>query len=157
MFDAELHQIMNFLAITPTIATAGQPTATQFATVQQAGYQVVVNLAPPTAPDALADEATIVATHSLDYVHIPVVWEAPTLADFEQFVAVMQTYSDRPIFVHCARNMRVSAFLYLYRQLFLSTPEVIARRDLQRIWQPDDRWQAFLDRVLEYYRSSEVC
>jgi protein tyrosine phosphatase (PTP) superfamily phosphohydrolase (DUF442 family) len=51
------------------------------------------------------------------YVHIPVNFKAPTSQDFRAFCRVMEAFEDRPVFVHCAANMRVSAFVFLYRVL----------------------------------------
>jgi protein tyrosine phosphatase (PTP) superfamily phosphohydrolase (DUF442 family) len=45
MNQPSLALIDNFLQISPTIATAGQPTIEQFALISSAGYETVINLA----------------------------------------------------------------------------------------------------------------
>jgi hypothetical protein len=40
-----LESIFNFLALSKTLITAGQPTEQQLVTVKDGGYQTVVNLA----------------------------------------------------------------------------------------------------------------
>ena len=147
-----LHEIDNFIPISDRLATAGQPNAAQFADISQANYRTVVNLALPTSTNAIAQEADIVAAHQMNYVHIPVEWEAPTLADFVRFVQVLQAHPEQKIFVHCAKNMRVSAFIYLYRCIFTQTDPAIAQQSLYQIWTPNDTWQAFIEQVLMYYR-----
>lgn len=146
-----LNNIANFLPFAPTLATAGQPTAAQFQAVQQAGYEVVINLAMPTSTNAMAEEPELVRELGMDYVAIPVVWESPTLDDLDQFFAAMATHADRKVLVHCAKNMRVSAFVYLYRVLRLGIDPQQAEADLARIWQPNPTWAAFMQRALAHY------
>lgn len=144
----ELNLICNYLPIGPDLGTAGQPGPEQFALLRAAGYELVVNLAMPTSTGALPDEAALVAAQGMEYVAIPVVWEAPTLADLERFFDVMERARGRKVFVHCALNMRVSAFVFLYRVLRLGVPLDAARETMQRIWQPDGVWAAFVDDAL---------
>ena len=112
-----LNDIYNYLPISEHLATAGQPTAEQFATIRQAGFDLVVNLALPTSSNALPDERSVVEACGMTYSPIPVIWEHPTAADFEQFQATLASHPDQKIFVHCAMNMRVSAFVYLHQRL----------------------------------------
>ncbi|HEY9814229.1 MAG TPA: protein tyrosine phosphatase family protein [Candidatus Obscuribacterales bacterium] len=149
-----LQQIYQFLAISEAIATAGQPTAEQLTAIQQAGYHVVINLALPTSDGALPDEAGLVHQLGMEYIAIPVTWEQPTPEDCDRFFAALDQYQDQRIFVHCAANMRVSAFMYLYRRLRQGTDEAIAQADLRRIWQPNATWQAFIDRYLQTAKRS---
>jgi protein tyrosine phosphatase (PTP) superfamily phosphohydrolase (DUF442 family) len=152
MVETSIVAIHNFLKLSEKIGTAGQPTEAQLAAIKAAGYRVVVNLALPSSTNALPHEQTLVEAQGMAYIHIPVLWEEPTLADFQQFVSVMQAYTEQPVFVHCAMNMRVSAFMYLYRWLFEGVDEAVAKRDLHAIWIPNDRWQAFMAQILQYYQ-----
>jgi protein tyrosine phosphatase (PTP) superfamily phosphohydrolase (DUF442 family) len=148
MTTAALNAITNYLRLSPTLGTAGQPTAEQFRAVAEAGYQVVINLALSTSDHALPQEAEIVKSLGMTHFHMPVVWEAPTPMDLEIFFKVMDRNRDIQVLVHCALNMRVSAFVYLYRVLRLGVAEPVARADLHRIWQPNATWQGFIDRAL---------
>ena len=143
--------ISNFLQLSDRIATAGQPTIEQYPAIAAAGYQVVINLALTDSPSALGDECAIARNLGLEYIQIPVVWTEPTLADFQTFMNIMDKYSAQKVFVHCAANKRVSAFLYLYRQLVEGIDEPTAYRDLVKIWIPNPIWQDFIDSIsLEY-------
>jgi protein tyrosine phosphatase (PTP) superfamily phosphohydrolase (DUF442 family) len=146
-----VQEILNFLAVSEWLGTAGQPERGQFAAIAAAGYDLVINLAMPDSTGALADEADLVRRQGLEYVHIPVVWEAPTLADLERFVAVMDRFRDNKVFVHCAMNMRVSCFVLLYRVLRLGVPLDEAWQTMQKIWQPDPVWSSFIERCLDHY------
>ena len=143
--------ISNFLQLSDRIATAGQPTIEQYPAIAAAGYQVVINLALTDSPSALVDECTIARNLGLEYIQIPVVWTEPTLADFQTFMNIMDKYSAQKVFVHCAANKRVSAFLSLYRQIVEGIDEVTAYQDLVKIWIPNPIWQDFIDSIsLEY-------
>ncbi len=145
-----LNGIGNYLSL-GRIGTAGQPTAEQFAAIQAAGYRVVINLALPTSTNALPDEADRVTALGMTYVHIPVIWESPALQDLEGFFAAMERYREEKVFVHCALNMRVSAFIFLYRVIRLGVPPEEARGMLLQIWQPDEVWSRFIDQALSHY------
>jgi protein tyrosine phosphatase (PTP) superfamily phosphohydrolase (DUF442 family) len=144
MTAQDVHLILNYLPISDTLATAGQPVRQQFRDIKAAGYDLVINLAMPDSPNALPDEAELVAAHGMEYVHIPVVWEKPTEDDLERFFVVMAANENRRVFVHCALNMRVSVFVYLYRVLRQSVPPDVAREAMLQIWQPDPVWSQFL-------------
>lgn len=143
-----IEDIYNFVQLSDRIATAGQPTEIQYPAIATAGYQTVINLALKESANALANESAIAANLGLEYLQIPVVWDAPTLENFQEFVEAMNARTDRKIFVHCAANMRVSAFMYLYRQLDHRVDEPTAKLDLLKIWEPNEVWQTFIDRVL---------
>jgi protein tyrosine phosphatase (PTP) superfamily phosphohydrolase (DUF442 family) len=83
---AKLEDIHAFLRLSERLATAGQPLEEEFALIKDAGYEVVVNLAPPTAPNALPGEDKLVSALGLNYVAIPVVWIQPEIADLERFL-----------------------------------------------------------------------
>lgn len=145
-----LTDIYNYLPFSGSLATSGQPTEAQIAEIAQAGFQVVVNLALTDQDYSLPDEASLVLRHGMEYIHIPVIWERPTLSNLENFFAVMDANWERQVFVHCAANMRVSAFLALYRILRLGWQPERAFAEMQRIWQPEGVWQAFIQSALEH-------
>jgi protein tyrosine phosphatase (PTP) superfamily phosphohydrolase (DUF442 family) len=143
-----LESIFNFLPLSETLITAGQPTGKQLMAVKDGGYQTVVNLALGSAHNALVDERSTVESLGMRYVHIPVEFDRPTLEDFERFCALMKENDDQPLFVHCAANFRVSAFMYLYRRIYLGWGADDAIADLHKIWTPNAVWQQFIDEVL---------
>jgi protein tyrosine phosphatase (PTP) superfamily phosphohydrolase (DUF442 family) len=148
----QLESILNFQAVSPAIGTAGQPAPEQFASIRAAGYEAVVNLAMPDSTNAVPNEAELVQDLGMDYVHIPVVFEAPTLIDLHRFFETMVRFRCRRVFVHCALNWRVSVFVLLYSVLYLGIPRSEAEQLLLRIWQPNTTWQAFLDESLAHFR-----
>ena len=148
MVSSGVEAILNFLPISDAIGTAGQPTAEQFAAIRTADYDIVVNLALPNSTNALPNEWELVTELCMTYVLIPVQWEHPTQVDLQQFFGIMDGFLGKRIFVHCVMNMRVSAFMLLYRVLRLRVPLETARQDMLRIWEPNETWQQFIDDAL---------
>ena len=131
-----LSEIYNFRALGEKLGTAGQPSEDQFRAVRAAGFEAVINLALPTSDNALPIEGSIVTGLGMAYVHIPVDFKSPDAQDFQTFCRMMTVFEGRRVFVHCAANMRVSAYLFLYRVLHQRVGVVEAEKDLHAIWQP---------------------
>jgi NAD+ diphosphatase len=147
-FEA-LHAIAGYLELDPLLGTAGQPSAEQFRAVRAAGYQTVINLLPSDSKHAVPNEREIVEGEGLRYHHVPVIWEQPTPQDFEAFCGLMQAEAGRKVFVHCAANKRVSAFLFLYRVLKQGMARPQAEQEMHRIWKPDGVWADFVGKALQ--------
>ncbi len=136
--------------------TSGQLSSADIQLLPEHGIEVVINLALPTSTNALPDEASRITGLGLVYIQIPVIWELPEPEQFTQFVGVMHAFKGRKIWVHCAKNMRVSAFIYLYRKYILLESEQDATFPMREIWQPDETWQEFIDLVGKRYKSSFI-
>jgi protein tyrosine phosphatase (PTP) superfamily phosphohydrolase (DUF442 family) len=139
---------VNYVVATERLHTAGQPSADTLATLGDKGFQLVVNLAPPTNQGAVADEGKLVAEHGATYVNIPVDWQKPTYADFAMFSAVMSGAEDKKVLVHCQMNMRASAFTFLHRVVNEHVPPAEAYTALKAVWVPRDQWAEFVKMVL---------
>ena len=139
-------EIYNFVQLTPRIGTSGQPTAGQFATIAAAGYKGVINLAMPDSENAVADEGSKVSEQGMTYVHLPVPFDAPTAAHLAQFSKAMAMFDGQKVWVHCAMNLRVSAFMYHYLTQTEGLEESAARSPVLAKWEPrmDAVWQQFL-------------
>jgi protein tyrosine phosphatase (PTP) superfamily phosphohydrolase (DUF442 family) len=96
---------------------------------------------------ALPGEAELVTGQGMAYAHIPVEWEDPRPQQFAQFVGLLNAFAGRKAWVHCAMNMRVSAFIYLYRRLVLAEGEEQAAFPMRVVWSPNETWQAFISQV----------
>lgn len=140
--DAEnTHEVFEWLW------SSGQLSAEDIRSLPTNGFAVVINLALPTSSNALPGEAELVTGLGMAYVQIPVEWENPKPEEFIRFVGVLNAFAGRKVWVHCVKNMRVSAFLYLYRKLVLSEPDEQASIPMQSVWSPNATWQAFIDQV----------
>ena len=139
-----LDQIFNYFKIDDRISTSGQPSESEFDLIKQAGFQTVVNLAPHGAENSLADEAGLLQRLTLEYVHIPVDFRNPAETDFSAFCDVLDKLREKKVWIHCAANMRVSAFLFRYRTEKLGVDSSLAKHDLNQIWEPFDYWKLFM-------------
>ena len=149
-------KIFNYLAISDRIATGGQPTEKQLSLLKNNGYQVVINLALPTSENALPNEQQSVESLGMRYVNIPIDFNHPTEHDFELFCQAMEDNKQQKLFVHCAANLRVSAFIYLYRQLYEDISEQQAKADLTKLWLPNKTWQTLIDFILKSKRHNLI-
>ena len=103
--------ILNQRTISPLITSSGQPLLHEFDLIAEQGCTAVINLAMPTSPNVLPEEGFEVIERGMSYFHIPIPFEAPSEWHFKQFLTVMQLFKDEKVWVHCALNYRVSAFL----------------------------------------------
>jgi protein tyrosine phosphatase (PTP) superfamily phosphohydrolase (DUF442 family) len=147
-----LETIRGYLRLDDRLATSGMPKPEHFAAMRAAGFEAVINLALPTSDYAMANEGELVSAQGMTYVHIPVKFDAPQAVDFERFSRVMDVFDGRPVFVHCAANMRVSAFVFLHRLRRGRVGRAEAERDLRKIWEPDDLWRRFINRALAEWK-----
>ena len=144
---AVIKSIRDYYPISDRLATSGQPTRQQFESIKNAGYQAIINLAMSCSTNAIESEGAIVTDLGLVYIQIPVVWENPTLEDVRLFFNVMQAFADKKVWVHCAKNMRVSCFIYFWQKYSLKLPEAEARQPMTKIWQPQGVWQQLIEQV----------
>ncbi len=143
-----LNAIKNFLAVTDMLGTAGQPTAEQFADIGAAGYEIVINIDSATA---VPNEDELVTSMGLSFIHIPVDWHAPEQTNVDLFFDVMKAVEHKKVFLHCAANMRVSAFVYLYRLIHLDYDPTEAKRTMNILWEPRGVWKQFVEDALDRY------
>jgi len=127
--------------------SSGQLSERDISRLPELGIEAVINLALPTSSNALPEEAKLVTGQGLAYVQIPVEWEQPKPEQFAQFAGVLNAFTGRNVWVHCARNMRVSAFIYLYRKLVLRESEEQASFPMREVWSPNELWQEFMECV----------
>ncbi len=141
--------IYNFRAIDYALSTSGQPTEGQLQAAAAEGYDVIINLALHDHPRySLPDETGLVESLGMAYVHIPVQFDDPQEADLLKFFQAMEKYSNKKILVHCAANMRVTAFLGLYQLIRRANPEIDAFAPMKSVWEPDEIWAEFISRML---------
>lgn len=149
--DAEnIHQVSDWLW------TSGQLSETDISNLSARGFDAVINLALPTSSNALQGEAEWVTRQGMSYTQIPVDWESPKLQQLTEFFGVLKAFEGRKIWVHCAMNMRVSAFIYLYRRLCLDEGEAASSHPMQEVWVPNTIWQTFIQDVLSR-RTDPAC
>lgn len=154
---AELSEIRNYIEYSPTFASAGQPSNEQLEALPDAGYERIIYIALSNSRGAILGEDAIVKELGMDYVHIPVIWDAPKPAEFYAFAGEMLRDPDRKTLLHCQANFRASAFSFLYRVLHQDVPIETAKADMNTIWTPNEDWTKFIFAVLEENNLSPNC
>ena len=152
---ASVSDIYQYRQATPDLATSGQPREEQLSAIAADGYEVVINLALHDDPRySLTDEAEYVRQLGLEYVHIPVLFDEPTRENLGRFFDVMDARRGKRIWLHCAANLRVSAFLGLYREIRERWPHDQAFALMADVWKPNPVWEQFIGEQLRAARLS---
>jgi protein tyrosine phosphatase (PTP) superfamily phosphohydrolase (DUF442 family) len=152
-----LEEIKNYLEYSPDFSSAGQPNREQLELLKNEGFERVVYIAFANSDGAISDEDQLVKTLGMDYAQVPVIWDAPTKADFDAFAAIMQSAPEKKTLLHCQANYRATAFAFLYRVLYLDVPVAEAKSDMNTVWRPDGVWKDLIFEILEDHGISPQC
>lgn len=147
---------LNYHLLTERVATSGQPTEAEIHAIADDGYTAVVNLATHDSENALVNEGSLVASLGLLYFNIPVPFEEPEARHLKLFAGLMDALADERVWVHCAVNARVSAFMYQYLILFRGVDGESATTPLLAKWRRrmDPVWAEFLELTREDVEAS---
>ncbi len=94
------------------IVTAGQPSASQFEALAEAGLETVVNLRTPTESTGF-DERQAVRSAGMTYVSIPIGGPEDLTQKRAHTLTEVLDSSRRPVLVHCGSSNRVGALFAL--------------------------------------------
>ena len=153
----DVAEIENYRQYSPYFSSSGQPGAEQLKALRQAGFKRVIYLAFSDNKSAVEHEDRLVKSLGMGYVHIPVDFDNPAIADFEDFAAVLNRDRSIRTLLHCQVNWRASTFSFLYRVIYDGVPMAQAKADLDAIWQPDPVWYRFVVDVLARHGLSPAC
>ncbi len=143
-----LKDITAYVPVDDRLATSGQPTVVQFKDIAAAGFLTVINLGLPTSTGALSDEQQTVESNGMEYIAIPVPFEAPAREHYFRFETELRARRDRRVWVHCAMNYRVTSFLAVYRMRVLGWSRRDAFASVNKVWEPDQVWARWTDDCL---------
>lgn len=144
-----MKDIINYIKVSDTISTAGQPTKKQFEKIANKGFEIVINLAThKLSRGALKDEDKIVSKNGMLYFHIPITWENPEIDRLKLFLILLETLQkeNKKVFIHCIKNYRVSVFIYKYKQYILGQKDTkfIAPKEFK----PTKKWEELINMTL---------
>lgn len=80
----------------------------------------------------------------MSYIHIPVNFEEPKISDLKFFLNILESLKSKKVWIHCAKNYRVSAFMYVYHKYVLRTPFEKIDLSIFDIWCPSKNWQELM-------------
>ena len=155
--DEQAGAIYNYIEYSPTFASSGQPSAAQLRAQQANGVERVIYVAFSDHEHSLPNEDRIAKSLGLNYVQIPVDWEAPKPGEYYQFASAMAVEPERKTLLHCQANFRASAFAMLYRVLELGVPLAEAKADMNSVWVPNSAWTRFILDVLKEQNVDSQC
>ena len=144
-----MNKILNYIKINELISTSGQPKIEELELIANEGFEVVINLAVPTTSNSLENEDKIGSNLNMSYIHIPVSFENPKISDLKLFLNILQSLGANKVWIHCAKNYRVSAFIYVYHKYILHTPFEEIDLSIFDIWQPSLVWQELMKVSIE--------
>lgn len=116
------------------ITTSGKLEASDAERLAAIGVKHVVNLALDDHPEALENEAEILAQAGIAYKHIPVPFNSPSIEHYRQLRDAIEQL-DGPVHIHCIMNYRVTAFLYLM-DIASGVPQEEAHARMAKVWDP---------------------
>ena len=142
----EVQDIYNYHNVGGLWDTSGQPTESELFLLSKNDYNTVINLAPVSSIEKkIINEEKILRSLNINYLHIPVDFKNPKESDFKKFVKYIEHNHKQKIWIHCAANMRVSAFMYKYRKEVLNMDHNDIIDDLHTLWRPNRTWSDFLN------------
>ena len=144
-----MQKILNCIKINELIVTSGQPKVEEFEIIAKDGFEVVINLSMYKTSNSIENENKIVTDLNMSYFHIPVNFENPTLSDLKLFLNILQALGANKVWIHCSKNYRVSAFMYVYHKYILKTSFEQIDLSIFDMWQPSLVWQELMKVQLE--------
>jgi protein tyrosine phosphatase (PTP) superfamily phosphohydrolase (DUF442 family) len=99
-----IHSSNNFRLINEQLTTSGSLNREQLASLKKQGYVKLIDLLPPDNKHALADEKMLVESQGIEYIWIPVAWDAPTEDNYSSFVTALEQTQKQKTHIHCAAN-----------------------------------------------------
>jgi protein tyrosine phosphatase (PTP) superfamily phosphohydrolase (DUF442 family) len=142
-----LESIPGFQRITDLIASSGNVMDDQFDLIKKHGFTHVISLLQGDQ----SREDSVVTSKGMSFTQIPVDPGKPKMKDLEAFIREMGEHGDEMVYLYCQGNIRVSAFLFIYRVTQLGTDKRVAKAALEEMWYPTDDWHDFIQKGLEKY------
>ena len=137
--------ICNYYKYNKLISTSGLPEIDEFELIKKEKFEIVVSLSMPTDSKTIENEDLILTKLGVVYVHIPVDFYAPKIKDFEIFRTLLKVYDKKKLWIHCTKNYRVSAFIYLYALIEQGRKD---ENILEKFWSPNKVWKKFIDEII---------
>lgn len=137
----------SLIKVHDSLICASQPNADELIELANNGMQLVINLGLNNSQDALLDEEQIVIDNGMQYFHLPVEFEHPTLQKLGQFSNVLEQHKAKRLFIHCAANKRATVFTALHGQVYWQWNQHQADALIKQVWTPTPVWQQLIDEL----------
>jgi len=89
------------------------------------------------------------------YIHIPISWDNPEMDRLDLFCSTLKTLQikNKKVFIHCAKNYRVSIFMYHYKKNILKDKS--AKLILPKGFKPNKTWRKIIHQDI-YKKTNEL-
>lgn len=144
MSPLHLNGIQNLQQIHPLLMTSGQPSHAAFIEMREIAVQNIIHLALQDASNALPNEDRIVLQQGMDYYHLPLLWDQPSVSQGLVTLELIHHLREQSTWLHCSLNKRVACLMYLYRRYYMGIDLPTAQELLEQIWQPDATWTGWM-------------
>ncbi len=143
--EQALSQIPSFSLVHEHLFSSAQPSAEQLQQIKEYGCSTVINLATSKSDNYLTKQDQICLDLGLNYIHIPIDWDMPCA---EQCLLILDLIDhlvqNEIVWLHCAKNKRVSSLMYLYRQFYMNMDLPTAQELLHQVWEPNETWTGLI-------------
>ena len=142
----------NPIEVSPSLITSGQPTPKALAGLGALGFQAVIYLAPSSVPDAVKNERDLLERQGIEFVHIPIPFNAPAEAHVIAVALALERLNNKKVLVHCQINLRASTVVFLYRVITLKAEPSRAYEAVSAVWTPQGPWRTLVTEQLNKHR-----
>jgi protein tyrosine phosphatase (PTP) superfamily phosphohydrolase (DUF442 family) len=139
--------IQNYYQYNELLASGAQPSRDQIEALKKNQFEVVVNISPITAKNALLNEAALVEQQQMDYVHFPVDCSHLRPIHYNTFKGIMNGLEGKKVFVHCGGNIKSSNLIHMYHVMEKGMDESESLDTLKKIQNPEDKWFFYFKRM----------
>lgn len=116
--------VRNYTKIDATIGCAGATDPKAMTELAKRGYKAVLNLREASEDGAQIPESKAAAeTAGLTFIHVPFKGSAPDDAVADEFLKVVATPANQPLFINCGSANRVGAMWLIKRMVVDKWPQ----------------------------------
>ena len=142
----------NFVPVTSSLATSGQPSAATLAGLKRIGVEAVISIGPRGGPELVPEEPAIVRAQGIDFVYLPFPPDGPSEAQFLAVAEALRRVQGRRTLVHCQVNWQASTFVFLHRVIVGKEEPELAYESVARVWSPSGPWRELVVAQLRKHR-----
>jgi protein tyrosine phosphatase (PTP) superfamily phosphohydrolase (DUF442 family) len=142
-----LNKINAFYQYSEKLAAGGQPSPENLQQLKNAGFDVIINISPASAKNALHDEHRLVENLKMDYIHFPV--DCSNLRDIHYLTirALLNSMEGQKVFMHCGGNIKTSNLIHMYNVLEKKMDEKESLQTLLKIQKPEAKWFSYFKKM----------
>lgn len=142
-----MDMISNYYTYSEILSAGGQPTDEQIKILKEQGVELIINISPVSAKNALPDEHRLVEQAGMDYIHFPVDCSNLRTMHYLTFRSLMIAAEGRKTFVHCGGNIKSSNLIHMYHVLEKEIDEAKSIKILRKIQDPEEKWFTYFQKM----------